>query len=317
MDEILNSAVDTACALPGTAVRYSLPHSPGLWHDIAEVHDGRLAVAVGSSTDPALATRLRSEVGSVLRATGDPVAALQTAADSTAGGAGMVALCAVIDRPTAQLTYSSVGDRQLVVTSPDTAHTVLGPAVGRPAGVRLVPAATVLLCTAGLTEPAARLLEQIAMLHPEQVADQLVGTLPCGAVAVLYRQAPGPMSVTVPADPASLAVIRSELRHWLAVAGVDSETAADTLLAVGEAASNATEHSVLGADHDVELTVDAVVSGDRLLFTVADNGRWKPPPESPGHRGHGIRLINALVDDADLVTGAQGTTVQMIKEWHQ
>lgn len=125
------------------------------------------------------------------------------------------------------------------------------------------------------------------------------------------------MSVTVPADPASLAVIRSELRHWLAVAGVDSETAADTLLAVGEAASNATEHSVLGADHDVELTVDAVVSGDRLLFTVADNGRWKPPPESPGHRGHGIRLINALVDDADLVTGAQGTTVQMIKEWHQ
>lgn len=133
MDEILNSAVDTACALPGTAVRYSLPHSPGLWHDIAEVHDGRLAVAVGSSTDPALATRLRSEVGSVLRATGDPVAALQTAADSTAGGAGMVALCAVIDRPTAQLTYSSVGDLQLVVTSPDTAHTVLGPAVGRPA----------------------------------------------------------------------------------------------------------------------------------------------------------------------------------------
>ena len=295
----------------------NVPEVIGMYDRILVLRDGRLAVAVGRSTDPALAARLRSEVGSALRATGDPVAALLVAAAAAGGVAGVSALCAVIDRPSAQLTYSSLGDTSLVVASPGAAHSVLAPAVGRSAGIQLAPATTVLLCTTELTESAAGLLGQMAMLHPEQAADLVVGWLPCGAVAVLYRQAPGPMSLTVPADPASLAVVRSHLRHWLALTGVDSETAADTLLAVGEAASNATEHSVVGANHNVELTVQAVVRGDRLTLTVADNGRWKPPPESPGHRGHGIRLINALVDDTDLVTDEQGTTVEMIKEWRQ
>ncbi len=314
MDEILNPAADPSCARPGVAVRYSVPRVPGLWHDVLEMHGGRLGMAVGHSTDPALSTRLRAEMGSVLQASGDPCAALHSAADSPPG---VSALCAVIDRPSAQLTYSSVGDIALVIATPETAHCVLGPAVGQPVAVQLAPATTVLLCTGDLTEAAAVLLGQIAALHPELAADQLVRALPRGAVAVLYRQAPAPMNLTLPANPASLAVVRSHLRHWLALIGVDAEVAADTLLAVGEAASNATEHSVVGTDHNVELTVEAVVSGERLTFTVADNGRWKPPPERPGHRGHGIRLINALVDEADVVTGEQGTTVEMSKEWHR
>ena len=35
---------------------------------------------------------------------------------------------------------------------------------------------------------------------------------------------------------------------------------------------------------------------------------------SPGHRGHGMQLINALVDSVELTTTPDGTTVAMLKE---
>lgn len=323
MDEVVSSAAGTACA-PGVAVRYGPARAAGVWHHLAELQDDRLAVAVGRSTDPALVDRLSSEIGAVLRATGDPVAATAVAAASPAGGpAAARVICAVIDRPAARLTYSSVGDIQLVVAVPEATHTVLDPAVGRPASVQLQPATTVLLCTVEPGEDAAcaaELLAASATMHPDQAADRIIGTLaglPIAVVALLYRHAPAPMSLTVPAVPSSLATVRSRLRHWLALTGADSETAADALLAVGEAASNAAEHAVLGAVHDVELTVRAAVAGARLLFTVSDNGCWKTPSESSGHRGHGIRLIKALVDEAHLASGERGTTVEMSKEWRQ
>ena len=122
------------------------------------------------------------------------------------------------------------------------------------------------------------------------------------------------LCVRVPAEPTSLAVVRAQLRGWLQAAGVGTETAADLLLAVGEAASNAAEHAGDGAGHEVELTVTASVTGDQVRLAVCDDGRWKPPPQSPGNRGHGLRLIAALVDTVELSTADGGTTVEMIKE---
>lgn len=48
--------------------------------------------------------------------------------------------------------------------------------------------------------------------------------------------------------------------------------------------------------------------------TVSDNGRWKPPPQCPGNRGHGIRLMDALLDAVHLTRTEYGTTVEMFKE---
>ena len=90
------------------------------------------------------------------------------------------------------------------------------------------------------------------------------------------------MSITLPAEPSNLAASRGRLRTWLSEAGVDPESAADVLLAVGEAAANATEHAVIGTDHEVSMTVSAALSGNILMLTVSDNGRWKPAAESPG-----------------------------------
>ena len=62
------------------------------------------------------------------------------------------------------------------------------------------------------------------------------------------------------------------------------------------------------------MTVSAALSGNRLVLTVSDNGRWRPAAESPVHRGHGMHLINALVDSVELTATPKGTTVAMLKE---
>lgn len=307
----------------GIAVRYSdcpaqsqpasFSHPGGPWHDVTDLADGRLALTVGHSASGSFPDDLSTRITTVLRTTGDPIAAL---AEAVTTAADLTALCVVIDRPTARLVYSSIGDLRPALGAPDTPPTLLVPAVGRRMTTQLPPAATVLLCTAA-AERAAPLLGQCVALHPGLAADHIITLLQpllAPMAAIVYRQPPGPMRLTVPAAPTNLATVRNHLRRWLALTGVDGETSADALLAVGEAASNATEHAAAGPGHHVELTVRAEVTDGRLRFTVSDNGCWRPPPDLPGNRGHGIRLINALVDDVDLIATEQGTTVTMVKE---
>ena len=88
------------------------------------------------------------------------------------------------------------------------------------------------------------------------------------------------MRIRLPAIPASLAVIRAHLRTWLPTARVNPSAAADVLLAVGEAASNAVEHAVRGTARNVELEVTARATNTGLALTVKDNGRWHAPRQS-------------------------------------
>jgi len=149
----------------------------------------------------------------------------------------------------------------------------------------------------------------IAARHPEV----LMTTAP-GADA----RGPAPLQILLPAIPASLAVVRSRLRTWLPTAAVNASTAADVLLAVGEAAANAVEHAVRGAARDVVLEVTARATDTGLALTVKDNGRWHAPPpvNARGQRGHGSRLMSALVDTVTITPTPGGTTVEMHKELH-
>lgn len=322
-DPVPHPAIPSLAGLPGIAVGYSdcpgrsEPQSPslpcGLWHDVTEVGDGKLALTIGHMSGDAFPAGLSAQIITVLRATHDPVAALAAA---SAWPTDLTALCAVIDRPAGQLCYSSLGDLRPLLAGTDTKPVILNPAIGRRATAELPPAATVLLCSAA-AERAAPLLGPCVTQHPDQAVAQIIASLPpptAPLAVILYRHPPGPLRLTVPATPTSLAPVRNHLRRWLALTGVDSETGADALLAVGEAASNATEHAAAGAGHPVDLTVSATAADGRLRFTVSDNGCWKPPPDLPGNRGHGIRLITALVDDVELITTQQGTTVNMVKE---
>jgi anti-sigma regulatory factor (Ser/Thr protein kinase) len=300
-------SVGTAAAPYGFSVRYSPADLAGQWHDVVNLDDGRVGVLIGCCTDPEAAHEMRSAARSALLATGDPVRSLDCVTGNSAS-----AVCAVIDDET--IGYIGHGDANTAIATPDTQGPAVQHANGRLVVAPLAPGATVLLCTGEIGQAAA-VLDGCEAIHPDQVADLVIDRLGGSDIAtVLYRHPPAPLSVTLAAHPAGLAVSRGRLRRWLAAAGVDAESSADILLAVGEATANATEHAVVGADHDVAITVTATITGSRLRLTVSDDGVWKPPPASSGHRGHGIPLINALVDSADLTTTPEGTTVAMVKE---
>jgi anti-sigma regulatory factor (Ser/Thr protein kinase) len=128
---------------------------------------------------------------------------------------------------------------------------------------------------------------------------------------------PAPLRIRLPAIPASLAVVRDHLRSWLPAASVNPVVAAEVLLAVGEAAANAVEHAVRGAANAVELEVTARATDTGLTLTVKDNGRWHAPPTNArAQRGHGSKLMRALVDTVTITPTSQGTTVEMRKELH-
>ena len=312
MDEATNSEAgvtvpaDSASvqAPRGFAVRLSPVASPGSWADVLSLPDGRKGVVLGCCAEPEIADRVRSAAREALWRTGDPCFSLDAV-----DGFPVSAMGAVIGATT--IAYSTHGDCAAVVVPDGQAGDQGGPRVV----CDLTPGATVLLSTAPIAGAAA-LLGSGAALHPDALADLAVpgtnGTH--GVAAVLYRHPPGPLAITLPAAPSNLAVSRQRLRAWLTEAGLDPESCADALLAVGEATANATEHSVVGADHEVLLTVSAALSGDTLQLTVSDDGCWKPSAVSQSYRGHGMQLMNALVDSVELTTTADGTTVAMFKE---
>lgn len=279
----------------GFAVRRSAEASSGSWTDVFPLPDGRTGVVVTScareSAAKRLAHRLRNALerddGDSVREFGDPASAAY----------------AVIDAATVR--YGTHGDATVLVIPDDG---------GSPGRRDLAPGATVVLSTAPIADGA--LLGTAAALHPDLVAERASPrAIDTGAVAtVVYRHPPAPMTITLPAAASSLAISRGRMREWLAEAGLDPELCADVLLAVGEATANATEHAVVGADRQVHLTVSAALTGNRLQLTVSDDGRWKPATTPRGHRGHGIHLINALVDTVALTTAPDGTTVEMLKE---
>jgi signal transduction histidine kinase len=71
---------------------------------------------------------------------------------------------------------------------------------------------------------------------------------------------------------------------------------------------------VRDAAHNVVVEITARATDTGLALTVKDNGRWHAPQSSPQGRGHGSRLMRALVDTVTITPTPQGTTVEMRKE---
>lgn len=115
-------------------------------------------------------------------------------------------------------------------------------------------------------------------------------------------------AVSLPADPASLAPLRSELEQWLETAGVQGRLAFDAVAAMSEATSNAIEHAQEPSSPRVEIS--AVRANDVLRLQVRDFGQWRPP-RLDSDRNHGLLLIDSLMTRVEIDRTAQGTTVTM------
>jgi anti-sigma regulatory factor (Ser/Thr protein kinase) len=111
----------------------------------------------------------------------------------------------------------------------------------------------------------------------------------------------------LPAEARVLSQVRRLVRRWLRHLGADDEELIDVTLAVGEACGNAIEHAYSPAPAAFEL--EARASGRELTVAVRDRGRWR---ESRGeHRGRGLRIIHAAMDEVEVKPAGTGTEIIM------
>ena len=333
---------------PGFAVRYE-PATPPLeiggdWYDVAELPDGRIGIIVGDCVGRGLAAasvmgQLRSACRALLLDAQGPSRAL-TALDQFATllpeALCSTVFCAVLNPATGQLSYASAGHPPGILTYPDGRIELLdqgrSPALAlapdRPRGEAVVyvpEGATLLLYTDGLverrghdlietTDQAAALLRTGRQTPVADLAERLMTSLAPGQgyeddVALLLYSRPSPLSLSFPADPDELALVRRQLRDWLGRLSMDSLVAQDVLIAACEACANAIEHGYRGSPAGtVRLRVE--VTGPDVVITVSDQGRWRPPSQARD-RGHGLKLIRATMRQVEITANDLGTTIEM------
>jgi PAS domain S-box-containing protein len=330
----------------------------GDWYDVIPLPGQAIGVVAGDCVGrglPAAAVmgQLRSASQAILlRASGpaEALADLDTFAGRIRGAEGASVFCAILDPAAGTVTYSCAGHPPPILVTDAGQYQLLDqagslPLAMLPAGRRrsqatatMPPGATLMLYTDGLVkrrnqsldkgiDAAAGTVARHALDHPDDVADYVMSAMtPTGGyeddVAVLvYRHPPLPLSARVSsADQYCLALLRAELRRWLSAAGIGGMNAGDIMIAVGEAAANAVEHGSAGRQGDaVLITLTAHATHDMVQLTVADTGRWRPPPAgraqpAPGTRGHGIIFMHSLMDDVTIVPSVDGTTVTLTME---
>jgi PAS domain S-box-containing protein len=165
----------------------------------------------------------------------------------------------------------------------------------------------------GMAELAARVRE--APPDPDALCDHLLATLvPAGGamddVALLtLRNLPVPdhFSAEFPAEPESLAPMRSMLRRWLSHAGAGELEIAEITTACGEAATNAIEHA--GMSGGTHFEVSGSRNGGEVEIAVRDRGSWRE--ERPGDHGRGLDLMRTLMDTVVVEPSPGGTTVSL------
>ena len=131
--------------------------------------------------------------------------------------------------------------------------------------------------------------------------------------SMMQRLAARQLDVTVPASAQNAGALRRAFRRWVD-RFVDDDTADDLTLAVYEALTNAAEHAFPGNSAWGLIRLHAHVADGEVIVTVSDNGRWRSPIDSCGHRGRGLPLIHQLTTEAHLTPSPYGTTVHLRRQ---
>jgi serine phosphatase RsbU (regulator of sigma subunit)/anti-sigma regulatory factor (Ser/Thr protein kinase) len=334
----------------GFAVRYQPASRPlqvgGDWYDVVALDDGRIALVVGDCVghDLAAATvmgQLRSACRALLLERTSPaatLAGLDRFAARLPGAQSTTAFCAVLDPETGELSYASAGHPPPILVHADGTSRLLDDGHSISLGIRpqwertqaqvTLPAqATLLLYTDGLVERRRHslddgiasgidLIRDDSSLDLDPLADRIMSALapPDGyqdGVALLIYRHPASLEVTIPADPLHLAPARAALRDWLTWAGIDYDQAQDVLVAAGEAVTNAIEHGYRHTDGGT-ITLQATSEVDLLRLTITDTGSWKPKQtKGNSHRGRGIQIMRALMEEVDILPNSTGATVHL------
>jgi anti-sigma regulatory factor (Ser/Thr protein kinase) len=242
----------------------------------------------------------------------------------------------VLDRETGEVSYSAAGHPPPLVLTPDGPYFLEGgrsvpigasdPAVFREASAVLPPGSSLLLYTDGLVERRdvglEERLEQLAEVAGaagddldalcERVIDLVLGDGDSGDDVALLAVRPLPtaserISLTLPAEPGSLAGLRRRLARFLHATGASEVEQYELTLTICEAAGNAIEHAYGPGDATYEVEV-TFVAGE-LVATVRDSGSWREKRDE--HRGRGLNIIEELMDHVEVVAQEDGTVVTM------
>jgi serine/threonine-protein kinase RsbW len=122
----------------------------------------------------------------------------------------------------------------------------------------------------------------------------------------------GDLHVRVPAVAGRLTGLRHALAEWAERIGLAPSDREALTLASYEAMANTVEHAYAGQLQGVlDLRAVRDLAQGRVIVTVTDYGRWKPPPTDRGTRGRGLPLIRGLTPDSSIIPSANGTTVRL------
>ena len=316
----------------------------GDWYDVLERPDGRVALVVGDVVGHGLrAAATMGQLRNAFRAYGlvesspaEVVARINRLVMSGVEDAMATVVYLVLDRETGEVSYSVAGHPPPLVLTPDGPHFLEGgrsvpigasdPAVFREASAVLPPGSSLLLYTDGLVERRdVGLEERLGQLAEvagaagddldalcNRVIELVLGDGDPGDDVALLAVRPLPaaaerISLTLPAEPASLAGLRRRLARFLHATGASDAEQYELTLTICEAAGNAIEHAYGPGDATYE--VEVTFANGELVATVRDSGSWRD--KRGEHRGRGLNIIEELMDEVEVSTQDDGTVVTM------
>jgi anti-sigma regulatory factor (Ser/Thr protein kinase) len=246
-------------------------------------------------------------------------------------------VCVAVDPFTRELTYSSAGHLPplLVGAAGETRRLdgTAGPPLGwssRGAQIdaheTLAPGTLLALYTDGLVERRGHGLDEgidglaaelvgIVRGAPGRTAGDVVERLgradaddDVALLLVGIGEVPAAIGLEIPAQPALLRELRRRIDRWLTLRGVDEQRRQNVVLALSEACNNAIEHGYRNGHGTVSLRLEH--DRERLRIVIDDEGTWVDPTVDDT-RGRGLLIMRALMNDADVEHGANGTRVTL------
>ena len=314
----------------------------GDWYDVMTLPNGHIGLVIGDVAGRGVwAAAVMGQLRNALRAyalEGNPPALIAERLTRLVDDRTMATLVyLMIDPETREARYLNLGHLPPLVVGTEGVTRLDGGAP--PLGVRgvaykeqhatLPRRSTVIVYTDGLVEVRGRSIDDgferitdvlrrshgvpVDDLVDRVVASALEGRTPEDDIALVALRlaplSPGRLDIRLPAVPASLAQMRQTLRRWFKSVDVSPEEAYDAMTAINEACANSIEHAYGPTDGLFECEVS--LARGTLTATVRDIGRWR---SSRGqHRGHGLKLMEALMGEVEVEATSTGTAVRMRK----
>jgi serine phosphatase RsbU (regulator of sigma subunit)/anti-sigma regulatory factor (Ser/Thr protein kinase) len=320
----------------------------GDWYDVLQLSNGRLAFVIGDVVGRGvLAASVMAEIRTALRAylvQGHPltevISMLNELLVSMGRNRGATLSLIELDARAQELEAVIAGHLPPLVVDPSGHARLLEQAHGLPVGVHtgydyqatrhpFPTGSRLLLYTDGLIERRDESIDTgfERLTGAAQAAARLADSpLADGVYRALLDETPldddvallaietvplgNPLEMTFPARPGVLSGLRGTVDRWLGDAGADEDERFDITISVSEAATNAIQHAYGAKEATFDVRCER--RGRRVEITVSDVGRWRTASQQEG--GRGLEIIRAMVDEATIDSGDEGTVVTMEKE---